>query len=175
MNRIDVLLKTPFSSLSTEQILEIKMLGAHQPTDFKLQQGGKNQNRSFSMSWFDKKRWLTVSEEKKSFFCFVYVLFGGENNWTMTGIRDLKHLSKRVEKHEASAAHIENDVKFNLFGSVSILSQLNEGYLISIQRHSELVDKNRHILGRIINCIKFCGMHKLPLRGHDESETSYNH
>jgi hypothetical protein len=67
----------------------------------------------------------------------------------VTGIRDLKHLSERVKKHEASAAHIENDVKFYLFGSVNILSQLNEGYRISIQRHNELVDKNRHILGRI--------------------------
>jgi hypothetical protein len=26
------------------------------------------------------------------------------------------------------------------------------------------VDKNRHFLGRIINCTKFCGMHELPLR-----------
>jgi hypothetical protein len=45
----------------------------------------------------------------------VYVFFGGENNWTVTGIRDLKHLSERVKKHEAYAAHIENDVKFNHF------------------------------------------------------------
>jgi hypothetical protein len=70
-----------------------------------------------------------------------------------------------VKKHEASAAHIENDVKCNLFGSVNILSQLNEGYHLSIQHHNELVDKNRHILGSIRNCIKFCGTHKLPLRG----------
>jgi hypothetical protein len=90
------------------------------------------------------------------------------------GIRDLKHLSEQVKKHEASAAQIGNDVKFNLFGSVNILIQLNKGYHVSIQRHSELVDKNRYILGRIINCIKFCGMQKLSLRGHDESETSYN-
>jgi hypothetical protein len=33
-----------------------KKLGAHQPRDFKLQQSGKNQNRSFSTSWFYKKR-----------------------------------------------------------------------------------------------------------------------
>jgi hypothetical protein len=79
----------------------------------------------------------------------------------VTGIRDLKHLSERVKKHVASAAHIENVVKFNFFGSVNILSQLNEGYRVSIQRHSELVDKNRHILGRIINCTKFCGTHEL--------------
>jgi esterase/lipase superfamily enzyme len=101
-------------------------------------------------------------------------LFGGESNWTATGNRDLKHLSERVKKHEASETYIENDVIFNLFGSVNILSQLTEGYRVSIQRHSELVDKNRHILGRIINCITFCGTHELPLRGHDESETSYN-
>jgi hypothetical protein len=56
MNRIDVLLKTPFSSLSIKEELEIKKLGAHQPRDFKLQQSGKNQNRSFSTSWFEKKR-----------------------------------------------------------------------------------------------------------------------
>jgi hypothetical protein len=108
---------------------------------------------------------LTVSEEKKSFFCFVCVLFGGESNWTVTGITDLKHLSERVKKHEASAVHIENDVKFNLFGSANILSQLNEDYRVSIQCHSELVGKNRHILGRIVNCIKFCGTHELFLRG----------
>jgi hypothetical protein len=91
-------------------------------------------------------------------------LFGGESYLTVTGIRDLKHLSERVKKHEASAAYTENDVKCNLFGSVNILSQLNEGYRVSFQRHSELVDKNRHILGRIINCLKFCGKHELSLR-----------
>jgi hypothetical protein len=103
---------------------------------------------------------LTVSEEKKYFFCFVCVFFGGESDWTAAGSRDLKNLSERVKKHAASAAHIENDVKFNLSGSVNILSQLNEGYRVSIQRHSKLLDKNRHILGRIINCIKFCGTHE---------------
>jgi hypothetical protein len=91
----------------------------------------------------------------------VCVFFGCESNWTATGFRDLKHLSERVKKHEASAAHIENYVKFNIFGSVNILSQLNEGYRLSIQRHSERVDKNRHILVRIINCTKFCGTYEL--------------
>jgi hypothetical protein len=105
----------------------------------------------------------------------VCVFFGGESNSTVTGIRDLKHVSKRVKKHEASAVHIENDVKFNLFGFVNILSQLNEGYRISIQCHNALVDKNRRMFGRIINCIKFCGTQKLSLREHDESETSYSH
>jgi hypothetical protein len=42
----------------------------------------------------------------------------------------------------------------------NILAQLIEGYHVSIQCQNELED-NRNILGRIINCIKFCGTHKL--------------
>jgi hypothetical protein len=42
------------------------------------------------------------------------------------------------------------------------------------QRHNELVDKIRHIFGRIINGIKFCGTHGLILTGRDESDTSYS-
>lgn len=78
------------------------------------------------------------------------------------------------KKHEASAANIENYVKFYIFGSVKTLSLMNEGYRVSVQCHSKLVLKNWHIWGRIINCIKFCETHELPLRRHDESRTSYN-
>jgi hypothetical protein len=42
MNRIDVLLKTPFSSFVIEEKFEMKKLGAHQPRDLKIQQSGKN-------------------------------------------------------------------------------------------------------------------------------------
>ena len=38
----------------------------------------------------------------------------------------------------------------------------------------ELLDRNRHALNWIINCIKFCGFYELPLRGHDEVEGSAN-
>ena len=49
-------------------------------------------------------------------------------------------------------------------------SAIDAGYRRSIIKHNELVDRNRHALNRIINCIKFCGFHELPLRGHDEME-----
>jgi hypothetical protein len=55
----------PRLPLRFEEKLETKKLGAHQPRDFKLQQSGKNKNRSFSTSWFEEKIWLTVSEENK--------------------------------------------------------------------------------------------------------------
>ena len=36
------------------------------------------------------------------------------------------------------------------------------------------MDRNRHILSKIIDAGKFSGAFELPLRGHDESETSEN-
>jgi hypothetical protein len=59
----------------------------------------------------------------------------------VTGIKN--YLNKR-KKHDAYATHIENDIKFNLFGSVDILSQLIESYRVSSWRLNELVDKNRY-------------------------------
>jgi hypothetical protein len=47
------------------------------------------------------------------------------------------------EKHEAYAAHTENDIKIYLFSSVSILSQPTEGYCISIQHHNELAHTHK--------------------------------
>ena len=43
-----------------------------------------------------------------------------------------------------------------------------------MRRHNDEVSKNRHILGRLIDCVKFCGVFELALRGKDESEGSSN-
>ena len=45
---------------------------------------------------------------------------------------------------------------------------------MAFEKHNEEVRKNRHILSRIIDCVKFCGAFELALRGHDESENSDN-
>src|SRR5699024_1774550 len=47
-------------------------------------------------------------------------------------------------------------------------------YWINIRKFNENVTKNRYILSRIIDCIKFCGSFEIALRGHDETETSEN-
>ena len=61
-----------------------------------------------------------------------------------------------------------------MFGKVNILTAIDAGYRRSIIKHNKLVNRNRHALNRIINCIKFCGFHELPLRGHDEVEVFAN-
>jgi hypothetical protein len=174
MNKVDYLLKNPFHVLKIEEKIEIKRLGAHQPNDFTCVQVDGKKKRTFCNTWFGKKAWLTVSEEKQSIFCFYCLLFGGEGLWTTIGCRDLKHFSERIKKHEESAHHLENACKFKIFGTVNIAAQIDSAHKISIKKHNELVTKNRHILNRVIECLKFCGIHELALRGHSETQESAN-
>ena len=69
---------------------------------------------------------------------------------------------------------MNNCVSFQMFGKVNILTAIDAGCRRRIIKHNELVDRNRHALNRIINCIKFCGFRKLSLRGHDEVEGPAN-
>lgn len=61
-----------------------------------------------------------------------------------------------------------------MFGTVNIAAQIDSAYKISIQKHNELVTKNRHILNRVVECLKFCGTHELALRAHNEKQESAN-
>ena len=57
---------------------------------------------------------------------------------------------------------------------MNIATQLDEGYRLAVRRHNDEVNKNRHILNRLIQCVKFCGVFDLALRGKDETEGSTN-
>jgi hypothetical protein len=57
---------------------------------------------------------------------------------------------------------------------VDVRSQIDEGHRIAVACHNELVHKNVHNLSRIIDCLIFCGRHKVSLQGHDGSEKSLN-
>ena len=58
-----------------------------------------------------------------------------------------------------------------IFGKANIAEQLSKAYRDYIIQHNREVEKNRHILSRIIDCIKFCSAFELTLRGHDETLT----
>ena len=105
-------------------------------------------------------------------FCFPCLLFGGDHSWTIKGVTDLKHLNEKILKHEKSSKHICNVVDLSLLGKVNIAAEIDSGYKLAIEKHNNQVKKNREILSKIINCIKFCEKFELPLRGHDESTSS---
>ena len=62
-----------------------------------------------------------------------------------------------------------------MFGSTTnIMSQLNDAHTQSVVRRTEKIARNRHVLNRDIDALKFLEIHELPLRGNDESEMCSN-
>ena len=59
-------------------------------------------------------------------------------------------------------------------GQMNIRQQLNSAYRKSVHHFKESVSKNRYILNKIIDCVKFCGNFEIALRGHDRSHSSNN-
>jgi hypothetical protein len=150
--------------------LKIKENGRPLP-DMKIQfQGnsrGKQYVRKFHREIYSRNRWICGCKIKNSFFCFPCILFGGDSKWTKSGVNDLVHLTDRIKTHDNSKQHILNEMHLALLGTTNIQAQLDSAFWLEIQRHNAHVTKNRHILSKIIDCIKFCGAFELALHGHD--------
>lgn len=68
---------------------------------------------------------------------------------------------------------MENVISFSLLGQGNIFEQPSEVCRTSALKHNEQVKKNREILSKIIDCIKFYSKFELSLRGN-ESDSSEN-
>ena len=63
-----------------------------------------------------------------------------------------------------------------MFGStMNIMSQLDDANNQSMVRRNEKIAKNRYVINRVVDALKFLGIHELPLRGNDENEMSPSH
>ncbi|KAL1277160.1 hypothetical protein QQF64_023833 [Cirrhinus molitorella] len=102
-------------------------------------------------------------------------LCGGQGDmWSSVGVCDLKHFSEKAKKHESSKAYLTCAMKLAMLGQANTATQLDESYGVGVRNSNKEVDKNRHILSKLIDYIRFCGAFELTLRGHDETETSVN-
>lgn len=160
-----------FSQLSLTEKNDIKKKGRPKP-DLKIIQASTSRKnsyqRKFNQEIYTKNDWICGCETSNALFCFPCLLFGEDNSWTKTGVNDLGHLPEKIKKHESSDKHLRNVINLAMLGKVNIAAQLSEGYKLSIMKHNEEVQKNREILSKIIDCIKFCGKYELALCGHNE-------
>ena len=93
--------------------------------------------------------------------------------WTKARARDLKRLSQKIKTHSICDMNLHSAVKYKMFGSATnIMSQVNDAYDQSMACCNEEIVRNRHVLNRVIDALKFLGIDELPLRGNDESEMS---
>ena len=150
-NSVVSLRSNPFSRRSVEEKKRIKELGPEQP-DIQIQQQasdrGRSYTRGFSRLCYTKHSWLAGCVVSNALYCFPCLLFqsvgsGTEALWTTTGVRDLKHLSEKCKRHESSRSHLDNSMKLQFFGRVSIAEQLDEGYRVGIRRHNEEVNEQK--------------------------------
>lgn len=179
---VEQLLKVKFSTLPLTEKINIKNIG--RPTPFinltrkEVRASEKRSfTRKFSAEIYSKCKWICGCEKTNALFCFPCLLYfkdGMDKTWTRKGFTDLKHMKERIKKHESSRSHMNCCTELALLGKTNIISNLSTAYREQIHKHNQQVEKNRYILKRIINCIKFCGFLELALRGHDESENSHN-
>ncbi|KAJ8941802.1 hypothetical protein NQ318_015927 [Aromia moschata] len=130
MNSVDFLLTN--KDITYEIRMEIKRLGRPIPDLIisKTDVGkSRNYSRNYNSSVYDRFKWLCGCPKRNKLFCFICLV--------------------RV----ATKVH---GLKKGVLGKVDIRQQLDSAYRETIRCHNETVDKNRHILNQIINCIKFC-------------------
>lgn len=170
------------NSLTYELKIEIKTMLPPRPL-LNINQGEtskkttKSFTRKFNMNLYSSESWLCGCDIRNAFFCYVCLVINSSQSdsaWILRGVTDLKHLGEKIKRHRLSERHMYNCVEFSMLGKVNIVTQLDSAYRLSIEQYNENVRKNRYILNNIINCVKFCGVFELALRGHDETSDSVN-
>lgn len=141
---------------------------------------GRNPNRAFNNSWYEKYNWLTGSVNHNKLFCWPCVLFcnnnSSENVWSKSGYNDLKNLYRGLAIHNKSIQHISSNSKFTIMKKqkVSIAAAVDSARKIEIENFNSKVKENRQILKSLIEITMHLCMQELPFRGHDESDESLN-
>lgn len=119
MNSVVEIIKLKFSSLSLERKAEIKKLGRPLPNLHNLinisKKGQKEYTRHFNTELYQKFKWFCGCETTVALFCFPCVCFGGDLSWSKTGVKDLIHLLAKMNKHENSFKHLQNETNFKVY------------------------------------------------------------
>ncbi|XP_065420419.1 zinc finger MYM-type protein 1-like isoform X3 [Chrysemys picta bellii] len=134
--------------------------------------------RHFSANWYKQKQvksvstidrhWLVYSPRANTMICFACWLFANRSNaWSdpKTGCKNFAKGKQKIEKHEKSESHKKAEkelflTKFRLFNDRTALAGL--------MAERKEIEKNRMILGRIIDAVLFLGIQGLAFRSHRE-------
>ena len=140
-----------------------------------VRNGARVVKRRFSDTSYGKVIWLCGCSVSNRLYCFPCVLFNKSANvWSAHGYVDLVNFWAAVKKHETSASHKESSICLARFGSEQIETSISRALQEEITRHNSIVDNNRAILCRLIDCTRFLATHELAFRGSNEGDSSSN-
>lgn len=169
---IDIILNKGVGSFLYEEKCNLK---GKRPTPYlSLEYKEAKTLRKFQISWYSKFNWLAGSVVRNKLYCYICVLFRGENEWSIDGIPNIKNLVRKAEKHQISKKHLTNKESFHMLGKNRIEHSISESRRLTAINHNKQVDINRKILARLIDVVCFLGKQELAFRGHRENEGSFN-
>lgn len=167
--------------LNTELVRKLVSIGSCQPglnDDYTL--FPTIDNRRFQINWYKLdgkiRSWLIYSPRANCLFCQYCWLLSDSNKtvWAdaRRGFKNFKKGPEKIKQHEESDLHRSLTNKFlvmklRLLQDSSVLQE-------QIKMEKSEIMKNREALKRLIDIILYLAKQCLPLRGHDESETSKN-
>eukprot|EP00794_Sanderia_malayensis_P017877 gene17877-19659_t len=134
--------------------------------------------RSFSELWYEvkigkthtKRAWLSYSPIKDAVFCrycYFFSKISRENTFTEVGFKKWKKAGECFSKHEKSQSHIDATIDFINFCTSTFIDKklLSEAAKLDSERKRK-VQKNRKVMGCLIDITIFLAEQGLAFRGH---------
>lgn len=136
--------------------------------------------RKLSYMYLVNYKWLRYSISNDSVCCAYCMLFGkeGAGNQTGTfssrtqGFTDWSNIGRLAQHHDRSGAHFDALAKGDNFLRLASGAQRDICGQLSSQVQ-DTIERNRKILGAIIDVIVLCGQQNIALRGHSEKNSNF--
>ncbi|CAN0898946.1 Zinc finger MYM-type protein 1, partial [Linum grandiflorum] len=134
--------------------------------------------RRFIPSWFEQYDWLEYSIKKGSALCLYCYLFrndperkGGGKSFIEKGFSGWNKAEERFKLHVGQSDSFHNFCRMKC----EALMQQSQNIEVALCKQSDQAKRDYRIrLQASVKCINWLLKHRLPFRGHDESEDSNN-
>lgn len=137
----------------------------------KVRDGKREYTRRFQMEWYTTIIWLCGCKKTKKIYCWPCVLFNDEINvWSKHGVDDMNAFRILKKRHEMAAEHVAASYLLFKFGKSNIEFNLTKTCKENVDKYNENVNKNRHVLSRIIDAICYIGSQELAFRGDNQRD-----
>ena len=146
---------------------------AYQPTNAQTLFSMANGGRNFQARWYGAFSWIILCTNNKKAFCFYYRLAEhkgilsfstkAEPTFSTRGFNNWRKALEKFKHHDASNAHVEAVMKWQMLHSAPINAQLQT----QVQK---LQQSRRHTLVKQLYCLWYLLRQGLAVRGHKEIE-----
>ena len=135
---------------------------------------GKEKTLSYQHSWLEERSWHVYSPELSGGLCKMCVLFDRPHKKTQRGAFVATAFQK-VQRSELIKAHAETDYHKAAVaqGSEFMRTFMHPESSVEADKSSaQYYQRNKHVLGGIVDAVLLCAKQGLPLRGHRDTKVN---